>query len=304
MFSIPSTCVGAKWNCKLAPAKEEVCGDNEKLTTCEPVERQTCQNKNKPLEGFSPAVCLAACVCKKGYIFDVSTNKCILPTECPCHHGGKTYTNGQTIAEDDCNTCQCNSGEWTCTKNSCSSTCSAWGDSHFHTFDGILFDFEGVCSYTLSQGKLPSGDGYTIDLQNRLCGLDGVTCSKSIKITLSGSSMESLVLEQHLPIPGIGHGGNKKNSTFNQIYKHLVAQVAGIFVVVEAKHLGIQIKWDRGTRIYVTLEKRWMGRTEGLCGNFNKKSNDDMKTKSGAIENSAARFGHSWRSQSNCAGEL
>ena len=39
-----------------------------------------------------------------------------------------------------------------------------------------------------------NGDGFTITIQNVLCGTMGVTCSKSLEIALSGRVQESLLL--------------------------------------------------------------------------------------------------------------
>ena len=36
-----------------------------------------------------------------GYVVSES-GKCVHPTECPCHHGGKSYSDGQTVKKD-CN---------------------------------------------------------------------------------------------------------------------------------------------------------------------------------------------------------
>lgn len=272
---------------------------HEIYSICEPAERRTCHNKDIIIEGTTPADCIPGCVCKAGYIFDTLLNKCVLPSDCSCSHNSKIYETGEKIPGTDCNTCTCTSGKWSCTKKKCSSTCFAWGDSHFHTFDGMLYDFEGVCSYMLSRGQLSTGDRFSIELQNKLCGLDGVSCSKSITIKVNNA--EPLKLEEHLPIPGITNGIKKSKSLKTVSNEHLSIHVSGIFIVVEARHLGIQVKWDRGTRIYVTLQQRWMGITEGLCGNYNMKSNDDMKTTSGAIETSPALFGYSWGLQ-NCEG--
>lgn len=51
----------------------------------------------------SPKICYPGCVCKKGYVWDSVGKICVKSNECPCHHGGVSYTDGRTIQED-CNT--------------------------------------------------------------------------------------------------------------------------------------------------------------------------------------------------------
>lgn len=89
---------------------------------------------------------------------------------------------------------ECQAGNWKCSTNGCESTCSVWGDSHFTTFDSHDFDFQGECDYILSKGVANNGDGYTITIQNVLCGTMGVTCSKSVEIALTGSVQDTLTL--------------------------------------------------------------------------------------------------------------
>lgn len=75
-------------------------------------------------------------------------------------------------------------------------------------------------------------------------------------------------------------------------------------MVVEAPGLGLQVKWDRGTRVYVKLTSMWNGKVQGLCGNFNGDAQDDLKTPSSGIETSAVIFGDSWKLQDFCASEF
>ena len=90
-----------------------------------------------------------------------------------------------------------------CTEKECASTCSLWGDNHFTTFDGREFDFQGVCTYVLSKGKLASSDGFSVTIQNILCGSNGVTCSKALTINLVGEDPESITLSSDTASPGI-----------------------------------------------------------------------------------------------------
>lgn len=52
---------------------------------------------------FSASVCHSGCQCKQGYILDTLSKRCVKPTECPCHHGGKSYKENSTV-QSDCNT--------------------------------------------------------------------------------------------------------------------------------------------------------------------------------------------------------
>lgn len=58
--------------------------------------------------------CRSGCMCKKGYVLDVSLKKCVLPSNCSCHHGNKSYKDGDKI-KNDCNSCVCKAGTWQCT---------------------------------------------------------------------------------------------------------------------------------------------------------------------------------------------
>lgn len=132
-------------------------------TSCELNEPKTCKNMHIYFPQSS-IDCIPGCVCKEGYVLDKMNGKCILPTQCPCHHAGKSYEDGQKI-KMDCNRCKCTGGEWECTNKECAPTCSFWGESHVTTFDGMFYDFRGPCEYIFSRGKLPSGEGYEIITQ-------------------------------------------------------------------------------------------------------------------------------------------
>lgn len=47
--------------------------------------------------------CHPGCKCKPGYVLEsYGSKKCIKPTECPCHHGGRSYSENNRITQD-CN---------------------------------------------------------------------------------------------------------------------------------------------------------------------------------------------------------
>lgn len=244
--------------------------------------------------------CKSGCSCKKGFVLDAFTQRCVQPENCGCHHGGKSYQSGAQIRAE-CNDCTCRNGTWKCTQNVCPATCTAWGDSHFESFDGKDFDFQGVCSYVLAKGTLSEGvasaDSFSITIQNVLCGSMGVTCSKSVTLSVLGAQKtETITLtanEKRIGVDAAVDGTSKMH-----IYD------AGVFTIVELIGQDVHVKWDRGTRVYIRVGSRWRNHVKGLCGNFNGDSEDDLKTPAAGVEVSSSIFGHSWKLQDYCESML
>lgn len=118
--------------------------NNEEFTTCEPVEPKTCKNMLSYFPSTT-AECRPGCVCKKGYVLDAVSKECVLPQDCSCHHGHQSYSDGQSIT-NECNKCVCKAGNWECTTFECPAVCTTWGNSHFETYDGKDFDFQGAAT--------------------------------------------------------------------------------------------------------------------------------------------------------------
>ena len=64
--------------------------------------------------------------------------------------------------------------------------------------------------------------------------------------------------------------------------------------------LGVDVKWDGTSRVYVKVHSSFRGRTCGLCGTFNNNQNDDLTTKESVIESSVIAFGNSWKVNPGC----
>ncbi|KZC09215.1 Hemocytin [Dufourea novaeangliae] len=294
------TCAGGVWTCRQAtvqeikeyPAAKDlltscVASKHLEVTDCAPTEPRTCQNMHKQVVQ-RPSVCKSGCICRSGYVLDVVGGNCIKEESCPCHHGGQSYEEGSVI-QNECNTCNCTNGKWKCTDRVCAGVCSAWGDSHYNTFDGKIYDFQGMCDYVLAKGALTTEDCFDVSIQNVPCGTTGVSCSKSVTLSIgSGDSSERIVLTRGKELP---------TGTF----KRTAMRSAGLFVFVDAPDLGLTVQWDRGTRVYIRLDSRWKSRTKGLCGDYNDNSEDDFKTPSGGIsEVSPNLFGDSWKKNDFC----
>ncbi|KAK9502170.1 hypothetical protein O3M35_012753 [Rhynocoris fuscipes] len=298
-------CENARWKCAAATsddlqkypnntAEELACSSSKNLiyTHCEPSHTVTCQNMHySHTREQSEAICYGGCVCKKGYVLDSLSGSCVRPDECPCHHGGQSYADGDTI-QNDCNTCTCTSGKWFCTEHSCPGICSTWGDSHFLTFDDHIFDFQGTCEFVMAKGAtVPSDeDCFSVIIEMVSCGSSGVSCSKSVTLSVgTGAKKEYIVFSEG------------KSFTSKPKLERISERSSGLFMFAEVADLGLVLQWDKGTRVTLRAEPKWKNKVKGLCGNYNDNANDDFQTPSGGInEVSAQVFGDSWKIHDYC----
>lgn len=134
---------------------------------------------------------------------------------------------------------------------------------------------------------------FRVDTENIPCGSTGVTCTKSVTVTIHDTVIHMVRGKEKpsvLRLPNI----SPVRAQFSMVY-------AGVYVIIKMP-FGLNVVWDRGTRLYIEMNpnsKHW-SKVCGLCGNFDGDMTNDFLAKNGIEETSPYPFGDSWRVRGDC----
>lgn len=84
------------------------------------------------------------------------------------------------------------------------------------------------------KGFLSQEDCFEISIQNVPCGTTGVSCSKSITLTIGNDqSSERIVLirGKNLPLDN---------------FKRIIIRTTGLFLFINVPDMGLTMQWDKG----------------------------------------------------------
>ena len=63
---------------------------------------------------------------------------------------------------------------------------------------------------------------------------------------------------------------------------------------------GVTVEWNNVHNVRVTVLGRYLNRTSGLCGTYNRKPEDDFLAPNGTTLDNAVDFGNSWKTEPDC----
>uniref|UniRef100_A0A8C2WKQ8 Otogelin n=1 Tax=Cyclopterus lumpus TaxID=8103 RepID=A0A8C2WKQ8_CYCLU len=238
----------------------------------------TCESFLLNLTCSSHEPCVTGCICPPGSL--KHGDECFEPASCPCLWKGKEYYPGDRVSSP-CHQCVCQQGAFHCVFRPCPSTCTAYGDRHYRTFDGLPFDYVGGCRVYLVKS---SGDELlSVTAENVDCFHSGVTCRKSLLINIGRSSV-AFDEDSGKPNPSSVLDGKQR----------MFIWPAGYFTVVHFPDDDVTVLWDRKTTVHVQVGPRWQGKLSGLCGNFDAKTVNEMRTPDNVESPTPQEFGNSW----------
>lgn len=103
------------------------------------------------------------------------------------HHITLAFNYFNCISFFSCSVCK--ERRWHCSQSACAGVCVATGDPHYVTFDGRCYSFLGDCQYVLAR---ETSGLFSVTAENVPCGSTGVTCTKSVTLSLGNTIIHLL----------------------------------------------------------------------------------------------------------------
>ncbi|XP_053546863.1 IgGFc-binding protein-like [Bombina bombina] len=297
------------------------CSANSHYELCAEGCQTTCAGLRPPT-GCN-AQCREGCVCDDGFI--LSGDECVPVSQCGCVYRGVYYKPGEIFHPTEaCKVqCMCRSGGIVdCTPYSCRANeecrieygirkcfskgldaCFVSGGSHYYTFDGFSYDFQGTCTYTLVKSTADDKmiTPFMVTVQNAKTDQDPIAQTKTLEVVIYGTTL-TMSKDQPAVIKVDGEIFNlpiKRNGGKIQAYQH----GNGVIVVT---NFGLQVIYDFVYHITVILPSSYKDRVEGLCGNYNGNNTDDYQLHNGRLLKDSVALGKYWKiakEEENCIDE-
>ncbi|KAF7242403.1 IgGFc-binding protein [Varanus komodoensis] len=284
------------------------CTPNSHYELCAQGCPQTCSSLYAPAP--CPAQCREGCVCNEDFV--LSGDQCVPLSQCGCIHQGQYYLAGETFYPTCQERCVCQAGGTVqCMAFSCgpheecrlldgiqkcysvgNATCSASGDPHYLSFDGLAFDFQGTCTYTLAKAN---GDNQTlvpfvVNVENEPWGNGQVSVTKMVSVKIYGITLTLLQKKKgQVKVNGISQSLPVSFST-----GMVTVTQQGSNIVIKAD-IGLIVNYDLFYSVKVMVPSTYQGRMQGLCGNYNGQKEDEFLLPDGTMASDAAAFGAAWK---------
>ncbi|KAJ1132329.1 hypothetical protein NDU88_010651 [Pleurodeles waltl] len=279
----------------------------------------TCSGLSSPAGCDAP--CTEGCFCDRGFL--LSADKCVPIADCGCVFLFTYYSRGQDFyLGDNCQSrCRCvENGAVDCQTNVCDANsicqvkngvrgcypagvgkCVASGDPHYLSFDGKRYDFQGTCTYILTQlqSNIPQLPSFTVTVKNERYGTSSVSVAKTVTVSMDSYNIT------------LDRGIRGKVKVNEELYllplkltpRDIIINQEGNNRVVQT-NFGLKVLYDSMYYVQVEVPSTFKGLMRGLCGNYNDNQNDDFQLPIGIAVSRADDFGAAWQTdvnESNCS---
>ncbi|XP_051890192.1 mucin-2-like [Pristis pectinata] len=164
-----------------------------------------------------------------------------------------------------------------CEQWECDCECEVWGDPHFKTFGGLLYNFFDNCTYTLVEEKVPKYN-FSVLVDNYFClPLIKKSCPKGLIIFYNGNVVHISNGDGYM----LTVNGNNVRLPYNSEGFHITKLGWSTHISIPDIRTEI-IAFQNAFRIRVP-EKYFINNTQGQCGSC---SSDQCVRKNGKVESS------------------
>ncbi|CAN8024500.1 unnamed protein product, partial [Ixodes persulcatus] len=227
-----------------------------------------------------------------------------------CYYNNQKYYNGDTWKLKKCTKCSCHHGVVRCGVEECITApvcppkkklvtppgkccptcveedgiCTVFGDPHYKTFDGKIFNYQGPCRYVLASDC--SGGTFSIEVWNDVRYSKSFSWTKSVVIRVKdmkvklGQFLRVRIKKERIKLPFV------KLRVLN-----ILQEDHNIVVRINK---GVKVVWDGDNYVEVSVSPTYKGKLCGLCGNYNDKQDDDFMSRNGTRLTDPNAFGNSW----------
>ncbi|CAH2318245.1 c-binding -like [Pelobates cultripes] len=287
------------------------CPKNSTYNACGSSCPATCEDPQAPSKCTEP--CIETCECDPGFL--MIGGECLPKAYCGCKYDDRFYAPGDSFYLDtQCKKkCVCNetSHKVECSNNKCKSgeqctlqnglqgcyptrygTCSASGDPHYITYDGLHYNFQGTCEYLLS-GLCSNTSGRTdfqVKVRNENRGSRVVSYTAFVSFTIFDTEIQ---IRREFPNQVLVNG-IISNIPVTLLSGSISIFPSGRHCVIQTK-IGIRVTFDWDARVQIMVPSTYANLVCGLCGNFNKNPKDDLLLANGEVTNDTVSFAQTWK---------
>ncbi|XP_072277629.1 mucin-5B-like [Pyxicephalus adspersus] len=181
-----------------------------------------------------------------------------------------------------------------CYQKECECVCGGWGVSHYITFDGTYYDFNGQCTYILVQEITPVFDHFRVYIDNFSCDPDDPSCVKTLRIMYRNDTIVLTSQSLNKRVTNKIYVNNQM--VYPAVYKNgITITSSGIFVVVEIPEIGAYISFNvLSFNVRLPISK-FSGNTEGHCGKCSNSQVDDCILPNGQLASSCTEMAGQWK---------
>lgn len=242
----------------------------------------------------------------------------VCPQRDVCIYEGTTYQDSEVWQPNLCTRCSCDDGTTRCRVQQCkvsswcpagyvlkyidgeccprcveaSGICTVFGDPHYRTFDGRIYNFQGACKYLLAEDEVSKK--FSVTVRNDARSSPWFTWTRMLTIFIGKTKIG---LHQKLTVKvnrkRIKLPYKNKNPTFS-VHRD------GNSVIFKAE-FGLQVVWDGDSYVELTVSSQYKRRMAGLCGNYNGFGSDDLQGRDHKLYTDSEEFGNTWRVGSKAA---